>query len=122
MTMFSVKTGLPVVVGAFLIAMLPAFSGAAEVYDKPPEQAIPQVVLFSQPFCPGCEAAKDYFQTNEIPYVEFDITASTQARKTFERLGGRGTPLLLIDGQRVHGFSIPAVEQGLQGAGLLEDN
>jgi glutaredoxin len=122
MTMVPVKTGLLIGIGGFLIAMLPVLSGAAEVYEKPPEQAFAQVALFSQPFCPGCEAAKAYFHANEIPYVEFDITASTQARKTFERLGGRGTPLLLIDGQRVHGFSIPAIEQRLQGAGLLEKN
>ncbi|MDK8462306.1 glutaredoxin domain-containing protein [Marinobacter sp. SS13-12] len=112
----------PVVIGAFLVAMLPALSGAAEVYEKPPDRAVPQVALFSQPFCPGCEAAKAYFHNNDIPYLEFDITASTQARTTFERLGGRGTPLLLIDGRRVHGFSIPAVEQRLQEAGFLEEN
>ncbi|MDF0751563.1 glutaredoxin family protein [Marinobacter sp. 71-i] len=120
--MFSVQIRLPVALGAFLMAMLPAVCGAAEVYEKPPDRAVPPVALFSQPFCPGCEAAKDYFHTNDIPYVEFDIVASTQARTTFERLGGRGTPLLLIDGHRVHGFSIPVVEQRLQAAGLLEEN
>lgn len=120
--MFSVKPALVAGLVGFMIAMLPVLSGAAEVYEKPPDQAVPQVALFSQPFCPGCEAAKDYFHTNDIPYIEFNITASTQARVTFERLGGRGTPLLLIDGQRVHGFSLPAVEQYLRGAGLLEAN
>lgn len=120
--MFSVKPALPGYLVGFLLVLLPVLSGAAEVYEKPSDQAAAQVALFSQPFCPGCEAAKDYFHTNDIPYVEFDITASARARDTFERLGGRGTPLLLIDGQRVHGFSIPAVEQYLHRAGLLEAN
>jgi len=71
--------------------------------------------LFSQPFCPGCEAAKSYFQSQQIDFKEFDISASPNARSTFEKLGGRGTPLLLIHGKRVHGFSPPVIEHVLSG-------
>lgn len=81
-----------------------------------------KVALFSQPFCPGCEAVKQYFGESEVAYVEFDISSSAKARDAFERLGGRGTPFLLIDGKRVHGFSVPVIEQQLLESGLLEEN
>lgn len=91
---------------------------AGEVIEKSKGAPDSRVVLFSQPFCPGCEAAKYYFHDNQISYLEFDITASRAARDTFERLGGRGTPFFLIGGQRLHGFSIPRLEQLLSELGI----
>ena len=91
---------------------------SGEVIEKSMGSPDSRVVLFSQPFCPGCEAAKYYFHDNEISYLEFDITASRAARDTFERLGGRGTPFFLIGGERLHGFSVPRIEQRLRELGI----
>jgi glutaredoxin len=91
---------------------------AGEVIEKSMGSPDSRVVLFSQPFCPGCEAAKYYFHDNQISYLEFDITASRAARDTFERLGGRGTPFFLIGGERLHGFSVPRIEQRLRELGI----
>lgn len=91
---------------------------AGEVVEKSMGSPDSRVVLFSQPFCPGCEAAKYYFHDNQISYLEFDITASRSARDTFERLGGRGTPFFLIGGERLHGFSVPRIEQRLRELGI----
>ncbi|ERS86558.1 MULTISPECIES: glutaredoxin family protein [Marinobacter] len=91
---------------------------AGEVIEKSMGTPDSRVVLFSQPFCPGCEAAKYYFHDNQISYLEFDITASRAARDTFERLGGRGTPFFLIGGERLHGFSVPRIEQRLRELGI----
>jgi glutaredoxin len=77
---------------------------------QPSERESSDIVLFSQPYCPGCEAAKHHFMEQQIPYREFDISESAAARETFERLGGRGTPFLLIQGKRMQGFSIPLFE------------
>ncbi|PKM03658.1 MAG: glutaredoxin family protein [Gammaproteobacteria bacterium HGW-Gammaproteobacteria-6] len=77
-----------------------------------------RVVLFSQPFCPGCEAAKNYFHDQQISYLEFDITASSAAQDTFVRLGGRGTPFFLIGGKRLHGFSRSMIEHHLRELGI----
>ncbi|MGP4846163.1 glutaredoxin family protein [Marinobacter sp. 1Y8] len=91
---------------------------ASEVIEKTSGAPDSHNVLFSQPFCPGCEAAKSYFHDHQIPYLEFDITASRAARDTFERLGGRGTPFFVIGGQRMHGFSIQRIEQRFKELGI----
>jgi len=91
---------------------------AGEVIENSMGSPDSRVVLFSQPFCPGCEAARYYFHDNQISYLEFDITASRSARDTFERLGGRGTPFFLIGGKRLHGFSVPRIEQRLRELGI----
>ena len=117
--MFSLKPRTPGLPGSLLMIAFLALSGMAQADGSSSGKT--RVALFSQPFCPGCEAAKQYFRTNDITYVEFDITASDRARDAFMRLGGRGTPFLMIDGKRVHGFSVPIVRQRLLQAGILED-
>ena len=39
---------------------------AGEVFEKSMGSPDSRIVLFSQPFCPGCEAAKYYFPDNQI--------------------------------------------------------
>jgi glutaredoxin len=63
-----------------------------------------EVVMFSIDFCPACEAAKQYFAENGIAYNEFNLDESERARDAFERLGGRGTPLLFLEGESMNGF------------------
>ncbi len=64
-----------------------------------------QVVMFSATYCPACGHAKLFFKQHNIPYLEFDIEKSAAARSYFDRLGGRGTPFLLINNRRMQGFS-----------------
>ncbi|PAV25197.1 NrdH-redoxin [Tamilnaduibacter salinus] len=101
-----------------LLGMLACSPQAVEANDQSSNAKSSRVVLFSQPFCPGCMAAKTYFRDHHIAYLEFDITASQRARRTFERLGGKGTPFLVIGGQRINGFSRPIVRQRLKALGI----
>jgi len=64
-----------------------------------------KVVMFSSTYCPACGQAKSFFKEHDIAYLEFDIEKSTAARSYFDRLGGRGTPFLLINNRRMQGFS-----------------
>ncbi|MFE8070982.1 glutaredoxin domain-containing protein [Marinobacteraceae bacterium S3BR75-40.1] len=93
--------GRPFVRGliAWLALIMATAAGAAE------PQAKPTVVLFSQSSCPPCLAAKDYLEQASIDYQEYDIDESAKARSVFERLGGRGTPLLVVGRKVMHGFS-----------------
>ncbi len=108
--------------GLLLLLSVAVTGGMAQADGRAPARSASKVALFSQPFCPGCEAAKQYFGESDVAFVEFDISASAKARDAFKRLGGRGTPFLLIDGKRVHGFSVPVIEQRLIQGGLLEEN
>jgi glutaredoxin len=70
--------------------------------DNPAEK---KVVMFSATFCPNCLHAKDYLSSQNIPYIEFDIEKSQAAREYFDKLGGRGTPFMLINNQAMQGFN-----------------
>jgi glutaredoxin len=63
------------------------------------------VVIYTTPSCAHCRRAKAFLRGRGIGFREMDIAGSARARKEFERLGGRGVPLLLIGDKRLDGFS-----------------
>ena len=70
----------------------------------PPSEA----VLFSAAWCGYCKQAKAYLAARQVPYREFDIDTK-EGLAAFARAGGKsGVPLLLVNGQRVSGFSAAA--------------
>jgi len=64
----------------------------------------PRVTLYSTHRCPHCRRAKQWLQQHKLPFQEFDIERNARAFKDFQRLGGRGVPVVVIDGERVDGF------------------
>lgn len=62
------------------------------------------LVMLSIDYCPACEAAKRYFKENGIEYSEYNLNESKRARQAYERLNGRGTPVLFVNGKSMNGF------------------
>jgi len=63
-----------------------------------------RVVIYSTSRCGYCRQAKAYFKEHGIPYQEYDVEKSRRGRAEFDRLGGRGVPLILVGNQRMQGF------------------
>jgi len=90
---------------AVVLALTVLFWGisiAAEAGQKSAGQ--PAVYIFTQDFCPACLGAEAWFRQQGIRFAEFNIEHNARARSVFERLGGRGTPLILVGGQPMTGF------------------
>lgn len=75
------------------------------------------VVMYLSPRCGWCRKAERFFDGRGVPWRGIDITASTQAKREFEQRGGRGTPLIYIDGERFSGFSQDRLERELASRG-----
>ena len=78
-----------------------------------PDQAVPEVIMYGVPDCGYCRQARQYFAAHGIDYVEYNIDASSRHRKEYRRLGGRGTPLIVIDGRKIQGFNRRAIEAAM---------
>lgn len=63
-----------------------------------------RVTIFSQVYCQACAATKTFFEKENIAYTETFIDKSLAAMAYFLRLGGRGTPLILVNNLPIHGF------------------
>jgi len=63
-----------------------------------------RITLYTSSRCPVCDQAKKYFKSRGIPFVEFDVQRSKRGMKDFQRMGGRGVPIIMIGDRRIDGF------------------
>lgn len=68
-------------------------------------QAQAKVVLYATDWCGYCKQTRRFLDSKGIPYTEFDIEKSAEGRKAYEALGGRGIPLIDVNGTLIRGFS-----------------
>ncbi|MBS3814466.1 glutaredoxin family protein [Candidatus Bipolaricaulota bacterium] len=69
------------------------------------------ITIYSTPTCPYCDAAKDYFDENDISYTDYDVSENREkAKEMIEKSGQRGTPVIDIDGNVVVGFNKEKIE------------
>ncbi|MCP4111237.1 MAG: hypothetical protein GY749_37880 [Desulfobacteraceae bacterium] len=69
--------------------------------------------------CGWCRKAVSFFQKHDIDFVEYDIGESYKNKQKYDELGGRGTPLIYIGGNRIDGFNEKAVKMALRKVGLM---
>lgn len=63
------------------------------------------VVLYATQWCGYCQKTRELFATHNIQYVEYDIERSKQAHREYRKLGGRGVPVVNVNGTIIHGYS-----------------
>ena len=63
------------------------------------------VILYATQWCGYCKKARSLLSENNIPYYEYDIEKSLEGKEQHKNLGGKGIPVLLIDGEVIKGYS-----------------
>lgn len=64
-----------------------------------------KVVLYSASWCGVCKKAKAYFESEGILYKEYDIENTRKGRNDYQKLNGTGVPIIMVDKERMNGFS-----------------
>jgi glutaredoxin len=80
----------------------------------------PRVVLYSQPGCAPCFAARTFLTSRKVPFEYKDVQADPQAFRELMDLGSRSTPTLLVGSEVMIGFDpakLDALLQAEQGTG-----
>lgn len=88
------------------------FSPSSTVATQSQAQA--NVVLYATDWCGYCKKTRRFLDSKGIPYQEFDIEKSAEGRKAYEALGGRGIPLIDVNGTLIRGFSPEAILAALK--------
>ncbi|MFT6408895.1 MAG: glutaredoxin [Arenicella sp.] len=65
----------------------------------------PEIVIYTTSWCGFCKKAKAYFSANKMPFKEYDIEKDRFAKRQYDRIGGKGVPVILVGDQRLNGFS-----------------
>ncbi len=73
----------------------------------------PHIIMYGTSNCMYCHIAKAFFEKHNLPYTEYDIELSDKHMQTFYLLGGRGTPLLIINKTIIHGYDERMIREAL---------
>lgn len=85
--------------------------GRIEHFVNPPPATVAQsysqakVVMYATEWCGYCKQTRRFLDSKGIPFKEYDIEKSEEGRKAYEALGGRGIPLLDVNGTLIRGFA-----------------
>jgi glutaredoxin len=77
-------------------------------------QAQARVVLYATDWCGYCKQTRRFLDSKGIPFKEYDIEKSPEGRKAYEALGGRGIPMIDVNGTLIRGFSEEAILAALK--------
>jgi mycoredoxin len=73
----------------------------------------PVIIMYGTQNCPYCVLTKTFFEKHKLPYIEYDIERSEKHMKMFYLLGGKGTPLIIINKEIIHGFDESLMRKAL---------
>ncbi len=74
----------------------------------------PRVVLYSQPGCAPCFAARSFLTSRKIAFAYKDVQADPQAFRELMDLGSRSTPTLRVGDEVMIGFDPEKLDAMLQ--------
>jgi len=74
----------------------------------------PEIIMYGTQSCGYCIIAKAFFKKHNLPYTEHDIEKSEKSMQMFYLLGGRGTPLVIINKEIIHGFDERLMRKALK--------
>ncbi len=73
------------------------------------------IVLYATQWCGYCAKTRKFFARNSIPYQELDVEKSEQGRIDYQKFGGGGVPIIVLNGSTViRGFDPEAIQEALQ--------
>jgi len=78
----------------------------------------PRITVYSSSGCSHCRQLKQWLQQHQIKFMEFDVQRNQRAFKDFQRLGGRGVPLLVVGERKIQGFNPKQLFSQLRKAGV----
>lgn len=73
-----------------------------------------RVILYSQPGCPPCSAAKQFLSARNIPFEYKDVQADPAALRELVRLNSRSTPTIVVGEEVMIGFDPERLESMLK--------
>ena len=64
-----------------------------------------EVTIYTTPTCGYCKMAKEFFATNNVNYIEYNVGTDLEKRKEMiERSGQMGVPVIFVGDEMIVGF------------------
>ncbi|PLY17171.1 MAG: NrdH-redoxin [Sedimenticola sp.] len=82
------------------------------------KKANPRVILYTTSQCSYCRQLKALLRQLKVPFSEFDVSKNRRAFLEFQRLQGRGVPLVVVGEQTINGYRPDQLKSALKKAGF----
>ncbi|NNF98999.1 MAG: glutaredoxin family protein [Desulfobacteraceae bacterium] len=105
------KTGVAIILMVILLVGGIAVLGKSRspVSTANPSVSFDKIILFSTEACRFCDQARALLSDKNIDFMEMKIDTSPKANALFQKVGGRGVPLLFIGNTRIEGYNSSAI-------------
>ncbi len=70
-----------------------------------------KVIIYSSNTCKYCHLAKEFFEENNIEYIEKNVSEDVVAKKELIKKGYMGVPVIIIDEEEIQGFDKERLEE-----------
>lgn len=67
------------------------------------------VEIYVRAWCGYCRKLEKFLKENNIEYKRFDLDKDSEALDTFNRLGGKGVPLIRVGSKVIKGYNPDAI-------------
>jgi len=64
-----------------------------------------KVIMYGTRSCGYCAKARALFDSKGVAYHEYDINSSSEGRRQYDALRGRGVPLIIINDNVIKGYN-----------------
>lgn len=69
------------------------------------------IEIYSSDKCLECKKAKEYFDENNLEYIEHNVFKDTEAKRELIRMGYMSLPVIIINGNHVLGFDLNRIKK-----------
>ena len=111
-TQFSITLLLCLFLGFSSIGFHPTAQGTSTP-QKTVKNEKAQVIILTASWCGYCNKLRQYLQSNQIKFTEYDIEHSNMGHQLYRSLGGKGIPVVKIGNNVIYGYNPDMMKQVL---------
>ncbi len=73
-----------------------------------------KVIVYTSYRCPFCKKVKDYLDSKNVPYEDYDVSKNRdKAEEMLKKTGKQLVPILDIEGEYIMGFDQEKIDEAL---------
>jgi glutaredoxin-like YruB-family protein len=73
-----------------------------------------KVVMYMTTWCGYCNKAREYLRSLGVNVTEYDIEKNAEKREEMRKLGGRGVPVINVEGIIIKGYSQEMIKNAVE--------
>lgn len=70
-----------------------------------------KIEIYTSDTCIQCKKAKEYFQNNNLEFIEYNISSNQEYKRELIKKGYLSVPVIVVEGQDILGFDLTRIKK-----------